>query len=102
MLANRDQLVKEVAPVMFSMLGRLLRRLVRLTLVAGAVAGIVAVARRLMGGLAGEPGTPRSSSFSGAGGPSSSNGGTTRPHSGVPMSFDSWPPVPPAPQRSKD
>jgi hypothetical protein len=102
MLANRDEMVKEVTPVMYSMLGRLLRRLFRLTLAAGAVAGIVALARRTMGSLAGEPGTPRSPSFPGASGPGSSNGGITRPHSGVPMSFDSWPPVPRAPHRSKD
>jgi hypothetical protein len=99
MLAKSDRMVKEVPGPMFSILGRLLRGVLRLAFVAGAVAGAVALARRIMGSLAGDPGTPHSPGSPGAG---SANGGAPRPHTGVPMSFDSWPPVPPAPHRSKN
>jgi hypothetical protein len=113
MLANRSQLVKEVHSFMCTMLGRLLRRLLRLGLAAGAVAAVVSLVRRTIGGLAGEPGTPRSARPAGspsaagtvppgAEGAASANGGLTRRQRGVPMSFDSWPPVPPAPHRAKD
>jgi hypothetical protein len=98
MLTNRDRMVKEVPGSMLAMLGRLLRGILRLTLLAGTLAGLVALARKAMGALAGEPGVAASEPR----GPGSTNGSGPRPHAGVPMSFDAWPPVPPAGRRPND
>jgi hypothetical protein len=98
MLTNRDRMVKEVPDPMLAMLGRLVRGLLKLALLAGAVAALVALARKVMGDVSGEPGVADSASA----GARSTNGNGQRPHAGIPMSFDSWPPVPPAGQRSGD
>lgn len=98
MLTNRDQMVKEVPVPMLAMLGRLLRGLLRLALRAAVLAAVVALVRRALGAASGEPGVAHPGP-SGAGSP---NGNGPKRHSGVPMSFDSWPPVPPAGQRSSD
>lgn len=82
---------------MLALLARLLRGLLRLALLAGAFAALVALARKVMGGMAGEPGVAHPKTGAG-----SANGNGSWQRGGVPMSFDSWPPVPPAGQRSND
>jgi hypothetical protein len=68
---------------------RLLRKLVRLAVLSAVASGALALARWALGRLAGEPGVPV---------PPTGNGSGSR--RGLPMSFDSWPPVPEAPHRS--
>lgn len=74
MLANGGHEVKGVPSVM-------IRRSLRIVLRMALVAGAVALVRAVLGRLAGEPGVPRSTD--GAAGD-------------VTMSFDAWPAVPQA------
>jgi hypothetical protein len=75
MLANLGQTVKGLGLDM----RRLVRALLRVVIAAGIAAGIAALARAVLGRLAGEPNVPG------------------EPNRSVPMSLDSWPPVPQAP-----
>ena len=70
-------------------LGRLLRAVLRLVLGAGAAAGAAWVARALLGRAAGEPAVETSGA----------NGASANGSRRTPLSFDSWPSVPQAPQR---
>ncbi|MDE3087008.1 MAG: hypothetical protein KGJ77_09610, partial [Acidobacteriota bacterium] len=67
-------------------LGRLLRAMLRLVLGAGAAAGAAWLVRALLGRAAGEPAV-------------ATDGASANGSRRTPLSFDSWPPVPQAPQR---
>jgi len=90
MLAKPGTTVKEVAIM-------LVRRVLRLALRLALVASMVALARAVVGWLAGDPGVPSGPGANGTGG----GGRRATSHRGVPMSFDAWPAVPQAPSRSE-
>lgn len=71
----------------------MMRSLVRLVALSVAASAALALARWALGRLAGEPGVP-------APAPAPGNNGAGA-NGRVPMSFDSWPPVPEAPRRSR-
>ena len=76
MLANVGRMVKRIRGMHMR---RLARALLRVVVTAGLVAAVTALVRAALDRLAGDPAAPRT------------------PEGGVPMSFDSWPPVPSAP-----